>query len=305
MDLDDYADQVTRQDNMSAIGALSWLASQTRPDLQAAVSMAQRKQKNPTFQDVKETNRAIRMAQSGKRQKIAYKKLDEMDEPIMLVYHDAAWANVPMDEEVADFEDINVDKNTGIYSQLGHIVMITEKKTLEGQEGTSIICAWKSHACSRVCRSTFAAETMSALEGIEEAMALRAMLNGAMNGTKHAVREVSSRELMPIVAVTDCKSVFDAVHRIGGPRAPSEKRLIIDLAGLRQIIHAEQEEWGNVLPMQKSLRWVPTDWQRADALTKVKTTVEDWWRQMEKVRLPFQPQATPEIAHDQHNTEGV
>ena len=304
-DPDHLADQVTKQDNMSAIGALSWLASQTRPDLQAAVSMAQKRQKNPTYQDVKETNKAVRMAQCGKKRKLSYKKLDEMDEPIMLVYHDAAWANVPVDMEVDDFADLIGDKGTGVYSQLGHLVVITEKKTLEGAEGVSMICAWKSHACSRVCRSTFAAETMSALEGVEEAMALRAMLNGAMNGSRQAVFEKSSRELMPIIAITDCKSVFDAVHRLGGPRAPAEKRLIIDLAGLRQLIQAEQQEWGNVLPLNKSLRWVPTDWQRADALTKVKVSVEEWWKSMEKITLPFRSKPTVEFVQDQDNTEGV
>ena len=38
--LDDPADEVTKQDNMSTVGALSWLASQSRPDLQAGVSLA-------------------------------------------------------------------------------------------------------------------------------------------------------------------------------------------------------------------------------------------------------------------------
>lgn len=52
---EDFADQVTKQDNMSTIGALSWLSAQSRPDLQAGVSLAQRKQRNPTYQDVKDT----------------------------------------------------------------------------------------------------------------------------------------------------------------------------------------------------------------------------------------------------------
>ena len=54
---DDPADEVTKQDNMSTIGALSWLASQSRPDIQAAVSLAQRKQRSPTYQDVKRRTR--------------------------------------------------------------------------------------------------------------------------------------------------------------------------------------------------------------------------------------------------------
>ena len=45
-----------------------------------------------------------------------------------------------------------------------------------------------------------------------------------------------NKKKLPIVSVTDCKSLFDSVHRVGGPRAPSEKRLLVDLAGLRQMI---------------------------------------------------------------------
>ena len=45
------------------------------------------------------------------------------------------------------------------------------------------------------------------------------------------------------MALTDCKSVYGAVHRVGGPRAPIEKRLVVDLVGLRQMIHSEQEVW--------------------------------------------------------------
>ncbi|CAL1132729.1 unnamed protein product [Cladocopium goreaui] len=78
--LDDPADEVTKQDNMSTVGALSWLASQSRPDLQAGVSLAQRKQKSPTYGDVKETNRVVKMAQAGKDEPLRFTRLT--DDPI-------------------------------------------------------------------------------------------------------------------------------------------------------------------------------------------------------------------------------
>ena len=43
-----------------------------------------------------------------------------------------------------------------------------------------------------------------------------------------AGRENVARSLFPIVSLTDCKSVYDNVHRVGGPKAPSEKRLVVD-----------------------------------------------------------------------------
>ena len=78
---EDPADEVTKQDNMSTIGALFWLASQSRPDIQAAVSLAQRKQRGPSFQDVKETNKAVKMAQAGKTEQLCYQKLPGFGAP--------------------------------------------------------------------------------------------------------------------------------------------------------------------------------------------------------------------------------
>ena len=78
------ADQVTKQDNQSTIGALSWLASQTRPNLQSGVSLAQRKQKNPTYADVKETNKLVKMAQNGKKQRLEHIPASSFDDPAFL-----------------------------------------------------------------------------------------------------------------------------------------------------------------------------------------------------------------------------
>ena len=66
VDLEGKADEFATLDNQSTIGALSWLASQTRPDIQAGVSMAQRRQKSPTYEDIKNTNQVVRMAQQAK-----------------------------------------------------------------------------------------------------------------------------------------------------------------------------------------------------------------------------------------------
>ena len=93
-----------------------------------------------------------------------------------------------------------------VYSQLGHIV------------------------------ATFAAETMSALEGLEDAIAIRAYYQAAILGE---VTEVGAQEMIPIISITDYN-----VHRAEGPRAPSEKRLIIDLAALKQLVIGQQDPWG-------------------------------------------------------------
>ena len=59
------ASEVQKHDNMSLIGALSWLASQSRPDLQVGVSMSQQRQKEPTIADVKFTNQLANRARQS------------------------------------------------------------------------------------------------------------------------------------------------------------------------------------------------------------------------------------------------
>ena len=285
-DAEDLAGYLVRKDNESVVGALSWLAAQTRPDLQVGVSMSQRKQRAPTLADVRDTNKVVRIAQRGKDFGPSSPRLDESwDDLVLLVFHDAAWANVPATVPSPDVDEGEAHGNVGVYSQLGHLVVLTSRKVLRGEGAPGLLCTWKSHACPRVCRSTFAAETMSALEGFEDALAFRSLLAGALNPGD--VGEGRARELLPVVALTDCKSVYDAVHRVGGPRAPTEKRLVVDLAGLRQMIHSEQARWGGEPDLERALRWVPTDYQLADALTKLRANVADWWASLRWLSLPF------------------
>ncbi|CAL1132716.1 unnamed protein product [Cladocopium goreaui] len=105
---------------------------------------------------------------------------------------------------------------------------------------------------------------MAALGGWEDALAFRAYVAGALRPGVATTREEMSRDLFPIVSVTDCKSLYDNVHRVGGPRAPTEKRLLVDLTALRHMVNDEYQRWGRELPGAKTLRWVPTKSQLAD-----------------------------------------
>ena len=74
--------------------------------------------------------------------------------------------------------------------------------------------------------------------------------------------------MVPLIGVTGCKSVFDAVHRDGVLKLPSEKRLGLEVASLREMV---SEEAGDIDPTKLHalpLRWVPTEFQLADCLTK-------------------------------------
>lgn len=86
------------EENRTIIGCLSWLAKQTRPDIQFQVCQAQRKQRQPTLNDLKQTNKMVDDAMKFKDNGVVLRKMKE-DQICFLAYHDAAWGNTMPDEQ--------------------------------------------------------------------------------------------------------------------------------------------------------------------------------------------------------------
>ena len=70
-------------DNRSLVGALSWLSSQSRPDLQAGVSMSQQVQKYPLVQDIKFTNKLSAKAKAHQERGVFLRPIP-LDNAILL-----------------------------------------------------------------------------------------------------------------------------------------------------------------------------------------------------------------------------
>ena len=121
---------------------------------------------------------------------------------------------------------------------MGFIIFLTDKN------GSSVPISWSSRKTKRVARSTLTAESLAAIEAVDNAILIKA-----------AVEEVLGRHIPPICALVDNKSLAEVVKTTN---VPAEKRLIIDLGALREMIE------------QKTLilEWVPTEKQLADVLTK-------------------------------------
>ncbi|OLQ11910.1 Phthiocerol synthesis polyketide synthase type I PpsA [Symbiodinium microadriaticum] len=270
------------EENRTSVGSLSWLAKQTRPDLQFSVASCQRCQNHPTVKDLKATNKAVAAAKQHKDEALVLRRIGETNLAIC-VYHDAAWANVP--DDAANEEDDAWLGGHSVASQLGYLVMAMGTQAIAGEESAFSLLDWRSKASSRVCRSTFAGETMSCGEGLESALYLRSLLIGMITG--EAANEETAAWYVPIHLFTDCRSLYDHVHREGAPKAPSEKRLAIDLAALRQTLMREakvqwlQKHGPEVTltperPLRPPLHWVPTEDQLADMMTKAMRP--DAWR---------------------------
>ncbi|CAE7821075.1 KdelR [Symbiodinium sp. CCMP2456] len=300
------ASEEQRIDNKSLIGALSWLSSQSRPDLQCSVALSQQLQQSPTADDIRFTNATATRAMNHRDKGLTLHPIN-LERAVVVVYHDAGWANAEHEDAEPDFQLTEEEKRNGMIggglyteerprqpkrarsklaSQLGHLVCLCDRGVAEGLRVPMSILEWRSQACKRVCRSTFGAETMSAIEALEAAQYLRSLLATLVTGklTKHE----EAITFCPILALTDCKSLHDYLRRAGQPRLPSDRRLAIDLAALRQDLHAEvpgEAKKQTALPM----RWIPTAIQMADILTKPKKG-DEWWAMWEEgIQLPFSP----------------
>ena len=275
------ATEIQRHDNMSLVGALSWLSSQTRPDLQVGVSLSQQCQKSPCVGDIRFTNALAKRAYEHYEEGILIRPVN-LNQAVLLCYHDAGWANCPQSDDDPYYALTNEENAEGIMkdgpyefhlrkakransciaSQLGGLYLLCDSAVLQGGRHRPSILDWKSSACDRVCRSTFAAETMGCATAIETGEYILRFLQTLVDGK---LARSSSPLRYEIRFLSDCKSLFDTLTKDGIPRPPSCKRLAIDLAAIR-----------DDLKCLGRLAWVPTTAQLADHLTKP-LKAGDWW----------------------------
>ena len=290
------ADAEQRHDNMSLIGALSWLSSQSRPDLQVGVSLSQQCQRNPTVGDLKFTNLLVKRAFEHQDKGITFRAID-LDRAVLLCYHDAGWANCPQSQDDPYYSLTNEEEqngmilegpyaikdrkakrtNSSIASQIGTLFALADEEILHGHRRMASVLDWKSSACDRVCRSTFAAETMACATAIETGEYIVKFLESLLKGELY--RRGPSR--FRVRFLSDCRSLFDHLTREGIPRVPSCKRLAIDLAAIRD----DLEGFGR-------LAWIPTGAQMADLLTKPLKSGA-WWAQFQEgLKLTFKEEVS-------------
>ena len=259
------------------------------------MAQAQRAQKRPTVRDIKDTNWLVDQAKKYHDEGIVLRRIP-FEDMVVVGFHDAAWANVDVEGE-QDPEAEMWRGNFKLASQLGTLLVLADRKCLENLEGPMSLIEWRSKASSRVCRSTFAGETMACAEAAEGCIYARSLLLTFLHGRLVGSDEAGS--FMEYHLVTDCKSLFDHIHREGVPKPPSEKRLALDLAGIRQALREEaQHQWdrrygrGNPVrpdrPLRAPLHWLTTDRQLADILTK-RMRGNVWWDQVRggRLQLPF------------------
>ena len=220
------------------VGSLGWFVDHCCPQLSFQLAELRRKQASPTVQDLLKLNKVIRAA------KVIESKIKIRSIPVehlrFMGVHDAAHAN---------FE--------GGASQQGHLILAVHASVTNCRVLVSVL-SWQSKKIKRVVRRSLAAETCSMSTCQEHLDWMRTMWEQMTRGEFVLENYEQLLTPPPSILVTDCKSLYDAIHKEGAAPASTDKRLAIELAiGKAKAVSSETD-----------LRCIDARYQIADCLTK-------------------------------------
>lgn len=264
-ELDSEATPEEITDFRSTVGSLQWLATQSQPSISFEVNQLQKRVPKLLVRDLVWANRVVQDVKRNPNE-IILRNLGAKWS--LVVFHDAALFNsvgVEIDEQDADDLLLSGSAKRLVYSQKGCIVGFVAREDVnsEGKMCSFNLLDWKSSTNKRVIESSFSAETQAALLGHGQAHFCQNLVIEAEIGKEGMLQAdmVMQQEVQPMVMVTDCKSIFDTVHKQSKQHI-SDKGAVVSVVLLRQVCDTQSS------PGRSLLLWVPSEYQLADGLTK-------------------------------------
>lgn len=238
-------------------GAANWLSSQSRPDLSVQTSFSQQCFPAPCVKDLQFANQLVHRARQYSDTEITVKHVD-WDKLAVAFHSGAGFSNAK-----------------GHKTQAGYLVSFVDQCMSLNQTSPWSPCTWRSYKMPRVVGSTLAAEaqayaTASAVAEwvallIAEAKQGRFDLRGSdqladspLSMQAFGWKLIDEIKRVPIIGMTDCKSLYDHLRSMSSVSTCDDKRVAIDIAILKQCMHRTNLQ----------VRWVPTHLMLADAVTK-------------------------------------
>ena len=231
----------------AVLGSLQWLVAQVRFDLSFEISSLEGEK--PTIGTLLRANKAVAEAKRHGDFRLHFSGVDQLKGGIMMV-SDAALGNVGMGGSADE------PAEERIASQSCYAIMLADADLMQGRRGKFDLIDFRSHRLTRVCRSSYAAETLGVEEGMDAAELCRgflAELRGLDMASKDAFWTVC---MVPLVGVTDAKDTYDKLTKDTG--FGTQKSLSFTLASLRQSLRRPNT----------SFRWTATANMFVDTGTK-------------------------------------
>ena len=221
------ADRTQQYVEQRARGA--YIASICQPEASFDYSIAAQVQQ-PDDDDIKRLNQRLQWQLDNKQRGLRFVQLD-LKRAKLMVFTDGSFGN-----------------NRDLSSQIGYLIALVN----EDREGESFVIRgnivhYSSVKSKRVTRSVLASEIYGCANGFDL---------GYVIG--HTLRKVASRLgvlAIPLVLCTDSYSLYECLVKLG---STTEKRLMIDIMGLRESYERREME----------IRWVNGQDNPADAMTK-------------------------------------
>ncbi len=234
----------------SCFGDGGWICKETRPDLSCQVSFGQSCFPQPTVGQLAQGAAMVRRAKQYADLSVKYLPIPA-SELTMIAHLDAAWGNA---------------KGNG--TQAGYVLGFTDRSMARGQEAPWTPFHWRSFRLKRLVPSTLAGEAQAASSCSAALEWMSLMLYEALEGPLDLRQIDSCIGFREPLLVTDCKSLYDTVTANGSPATLEDKRCAIDVVVIRDSLRR----------CRGRIRWVPTDRQLADSLTKDKGECADLLR---------------------------
>ena len=231
------------------IGALQWPSSQGMPMLAASVSLQAGAVPKGSVQDVVELNKTLRFGKSQSDVTIKFLArpndetngaINNLDNMTLVCYADAGFGT----------------RRDGA-SQGGFIIMACDKSVHNGNKVPASTIAWRSFKLPRVCKSSLGAECQATATALEELLMAKTFLE-ALKKPDSDLKNIKDHLTGVSAMVTDCKVLYDAVYRETIQQA-TDKRVAIEGLVIKE----------NLKDLNCSWRWVSSERQLADGLTKI------------------------------------
>ena len=224
-------------------GEIQWLATNTRPDLAAGVSISAGTVNKAEIGDLQHANKLVKTAKADSDIPLIFNPIP-IDNIRFISFSDSSWAN----------------RSDGS-SQGGQLHMMADKAILEGKQSWTSVIDCKSWKLRRVTRDSLAGEVQafSDCQDTQEWLRTFWQERWSPNGIQLKQSGDSLYSDHASTILTDCKSLYDALAKIETSGLQlTERRAAIDATGCK--VRLGQTNC--------NVRWVNSDRQLADGLTK-------------------------------------
>ena len=207
--------------------------------------------KKPTVATILKSNQLVKQFQQDCNFELIFRPIDLSTSGIMVV-SDAALGNVTLEGST------DAAVTSKVYSQACYFVLVADPSLMSGQSGFFNILDARSHRISRVCRSTYAAETLAAEEAFDIGQLCRGFVATVRGYNMVGKCSEKGMDMVDLSIIVDAKDVYDKSNS-DTTTYGAQKSMAFTVAWMRSQLRRPRT----------SLRWTSTENMWVDGGTKL------------------------------------